>query len=94
MPNHAELSAFICDTFSRHVEIEPEVLYGEDLSLAAIIKTSPKMTNSVDLMEAFARTANALRKTWGIRVRLPTLPPDTPASRVLDIFLAEAAVAA
>ncbi|MEZ4453779.1 MAG: hypothetical protein R3B09_30265 [Nannocystaceae bacterium] len=95
MSNHADLSAFICDTFSSHVQIEPALLYGADLSLAAIIKASPKMTNSVDLMEAFARTANALRKARGIRVRLPTLPLDTPVSRVLEIFMAEAnAVAA
>ncbi|MCA9695515.1 MAG: hypothetical protein R3A51_15085 [Nannocystaceae bacterium] len=94
MSNHAELSTFICDSFSDHVQIEPGVLYGDDLSLAAIIKLSPKMHNSVDLMEAFARTANALRRARGIRVRLPTLHLDTPISRVLELFLSEAAAAA
>lgn len=94
MSNHSALSHFICDKFSGHVAIDPGVLFGEDLSLAEVIKRSPKMTNSVDLMEAFARTANALRKEQGIRVRLPTLALDTPISRVLEIFLAEAAAAA
>ena len=93
MSNSSALSHFICDKFSGHVSIDPEVIFGEDLSLAEIIKRSPKMTNSVDLMEAFARTANALRRARGIRVRLPTLHLDTPISRVLEIFLAEAAAA-
>lgn len=91
MSNPCALSQFICDKFSGHVAIAPDALFGEDLSLAEIIKRSPKMTNSVDLMEAFARTANALRKERGVRVRLPTLALDTPISRVLEIFLAEAA---
>jgi hypothetical protein len=48
------------------------------------------MTNSVDLMEAFARTANGLRKQHGLRVRLPTLPLDSTISEVLRVFIAEA----
>lgn len=47
------------------------------------------MTNSIDLMEAFARTANALRKDYGVRVRLSALPLDTPTSTVLKVFLDE-----
>jgi hypothetical protein len=54
-----------------------------------VISRSPRMTNSIDLMEAFARTANAVRKDYGVRVRLPALPLDTPTSAVLKVFLDE-----
>ncbi|MGO4753570.1 hypothetical protein AB4212_34075, partial [Streptomyces sp. 2MCAF27] len=54
-----------------------------------VIASSPRMTNSIDLMEAFARTANGLRKDYGVRVRLPALPLDTPITTVLKTFLDE-----
>jgi hypothetical protein len=85
-----ELRAYISQKFSEHVDVPADELFGQDLTLSAIIARSPKMTNSVDLMEAFARTANGLRKEHGIRVRLPTLPLDTPVSEVLRVFIAEA----
>jgi hypothetical protein len=88
--NSADLSAFICSKFSQHVGLSEVELFGEDLSLAAIIHRSERLANSVDLMEAFARTANGLRKEHGVRVRLPTLALDTPISTVLQVFLAEA----
>jgi hypothetical protein len=47
------------------------------------------MTNSIDLMEAFAKTAKAVQTDYGIRVRLPALPLDTPLESVIDAFLAE-----
>ena len=84
------LSPYICAQFSLHVGIPESELFGDDLTLAAIIQRSDKLTNSVDLMEAFARTANGLRKQHGVRVRLPTLSLETPISAVLAVFLAEA----
>ncbi|MGO4425811.1 hypothetical protein AB4Z54_45730, partial [Streptomyces sp. MCAF7] len=60
-----------------------------DATLADVIASSPRMTNSIDLMEAFARTANGLRKDYGVRVRLPALPLDTPITTVLKTFLDE-----
>ena len=83
------LSPYICAKFSLHVGIPESELFGEDLSLAAIIQRSDQLTNSVDLMEAFARTANSLRKEHGVRVRLPTLSLETPISTVLAVFLGE-----
>lgn len=85
------LRSYICAKFSLHVGIPEAELFGEDLSLAAVIRRSDKLTNSVDLMEAFARTANSLRKEHGVRVRLPTLSLETPISTVLEVFLAEVA---
>jgi hypothetical protein len=85
-----ELRAYISQKFAEHVDVPGDELFGRDLTLSAIIARSPRMTNSVDLMEAFARTANGLRKEHGLRVRLPTLPLDTPVSEVLRVFIAEA----
>jgi hypothetical protein len=84
-----DIQDYICEKFSEHVAIERAVLFGEDLSLSMIILRSSKLRNSVDLMEAFAKTANALRKERGVRVRLPTLALDTPISKVLQVFLDE-----
>jgi hypothetical protein len=84
------LTSYISTKFSLHVGIPEAELFGEDLSLAAIIRRSDRLTNSVDLMEAFARTANGLRKEHGVRVRLPTLSLETPISTVLAVFLSEA----
>ncbi len=84
------LRSYISAKFSLHVGIPEPELFGEDLSLATIIHRSERLTNSVDLMEAFARTANALRKEHGVRVRLPALSLETPISTVLAVFLKEA----
>ncbi|MDY7227236.1 hypothetical protein [Hyalangium rubrum] len=90
MLNAEELKAYIQTKFSEHACLSPNEVFGADLTLAAIITRSERMTNSVDLMEAFARTSNALRKEHGIRVRLPALALDTPISKVLEAFLQEA----
>jgi hypothetical protein len=88
-----DLRSYISTKFSEHVGMTDEVLFGEDLSLSQIIVRSDKLRNSVDLMEAFAKTANALRKERGLRIRLPVLSLDTPISKVLDVFLDEARAA-
>jgi hypothetical protein len=40
-------------------------------------------------MEAFAKSSNAVRKQYGIRVRLPALSLETPISRVVELFVQE-----
>jgi hypothetical protein len=83
------VESYIRQKFAEHAGLTDEQLFSDDVSLATVISRSPKMTNSIDLMEAFARTANALRKDYGVRVRLPALPLDTPTSQVLKVFLEE-----
>ncbi|MEV4439109.1 hypothetical protein AB0K09_08830 [Streptomyces sp. NPDC049577] len=80
---------YIRQKFAEHAGLSEEQLFADDVTLAALISRSPRMTNSIDLMEAFARTANALRKDYGVKVRLPALPLDTPTSTVLKVFLEE-----
>jgi hypothetical protein len=89
MPDIQELESYIRGKFAENVGLSESVLFQEDLTLAVVITRSERMTNSVDLMEAFARTANGLRKDFGVRVRLPALSLDTPVSRVLEVFLQE-----
>jgi hypothetical protein len=89
MAEVAELKDFICRKFCENVGLSPDELFGQDLSLAEMISRSEKMHNSVDLMEAFAKASNALRKQYGVRVRLPALSLDTPISRVVELFIQE-----
>ena len=91
MTETSELKAYIQKKFCENVGLSAEEVFGPDLTLAAIISRSEKMTNSVDLMESFARTSNALRKEHGIRIRLPALALDTPISKVLEVFIEEVA---
>jgi len=84
-----QIDTYIRAAFAEHAGLPAETLYGENLTLAEVIARSARMANSVDLMEAFARTANGLRKEHGIRVRLPALSLDTPILDVLAIFLSE-----
>lgn len=84
-----EIEAYIRRKFAEHTGLTDEQLFADGATLAAVISLSPRMTNSIDLMEAFARTANALRRDHGVRVRLPALPLDTPTSTVLRVFLDE-----
>jgi hypothetical protein len=89
MTETSELRAYIQTKFCENVGLPVEEVFGPDLTLAAIISRSEKMTNSVDLMESFARTSNSLRKDHGIRIRLPALALDTPISKVLEVFIQE-----
>lgn len=89
MAETSELRAYIQQRFCADVGLSVEQVFGPDLTLSEIISRSEKMTNSVDLMESFARTANFLRRDHGIRVRLPALALDTPIAKVLQVFLEE-----
>jgi hypothetical protein len=87
--NTDELKEYIRSKFCENVGLRDDEVFGADLTLAAIVARSERLTNSVDLMEAFARTSNGLRKDFGLRVRLPALSLDTPISRVLEVFIQE-----
>ncbi|KAK1179149.1 hypothetical protein ACFV2X_02735 [Streptomyces sp. NPDC059679] len=84
-----EVEPYIRQKFAENAGLTEEQLFTADATLADVIASSPRMTNSIDLMEAFARTANGLRKDYGVRVRLPALPLDTPITTVLKTFLEE-----
>jgi hypothetical protein len=85
-----DLRRYISAKFCEVVKLPEERVLGAGVTLREIIGVAPGMTNSVDLMEAFAKTANALRKDRGLKVRLPTVPLDSQVAEVLEIFLAEA----
>jgi hypothetical protein len=87
--DQAELSNYIREKFASFIQLPTSEFIAQDLTLAAIISRSDKLTNSLDLMEAFAKTANGLKKDYGFRVRLPSFGLDTPISTVLAAFSAE-----
>lgn len=89
MAEVTDLRDFICQKFSEHLGLTPDEMFGQDLSLAQVIARSQRMQNSVDLMEAFAKASNALRKQYGVRVRLPALSLETPISQVVELFVQE-----
>jgi len=83
------VESYIRQRFAENAGLAEDELFADGVTLATVVSRSPRMTNSIDLMEAFARTANALRKDYGVRVRLPALPLDTPTTAVLQVFLEE-----
>jgi hypothetical protein len=83
------IEPYIRNKFAEYSGLSEEQLFADDATLATVLAISPKMTNSIDLMEALARTANALRKEHGVRVRLPALPLDTPTQAMLTMFIEE-----
>jgi hypothetical protein len=80
---------YIRQKFAEHSGLTDEEMFAEGSTLATVMARSTRMTNSIDLMEALARTSNALRKDYGVRVRLPALPLDTPTTTLLKLFLEE-----
>lgn len=84
-----EIRSYVCARFADNIGLSAAEFIDPDLSLALIISRSEKLTNSVDLMEAFARTANAVKKQYGLRIRLSAFALDTPISTVIDAFITE-----
>jgi hypothetical protein len=80
---------YLRQKFAEYTELGEDQLFAPDATLATVMSRSPRMTNSIDLMEVLARTSNAVRKDYGVRVRLPGLPLETPTVTMLEIFLAE-----
>jgi len=87
MPN--ALHDFIRESFAANAGLPVSEIFEGDLTLAEIIGRSPHMTNSVDLMEGFAKTANLLRREYGRRVRLPSFTLDSRVSVVLDAIVVQ-----
>jgi len=84
-----QVDKYIRTVFAASVALGEEEIFGENLTLAQIMARSGKLHNSIDLMEAFARTANGLKKEHGVKVRLPAFPLDTHISEVLASFMSE-----
>lgn len=83
------VESYIREKFAENAGLAEERIFSDDMTLATVISQSPRMTNSIDLMEAFAKTSNSLRRDYGVRVRLPALPLDTATPAVLKVFLEE-----
>lgn len=84
-----ELTQFIRTAFASSVSLDEGSIFDKDLSLAQVMSQSERLHNSVDLMEAFAKVANQVKRTYGVKVRLPAFPLETKISEVLVIFVAE-----
>jgi hypothetical protein len=84
---------FVRNALAAAFAMPEAAVFGPDLTLAAVLAASPRLSNSVDLMEAFAKAANALRKRSGAVIRLPAFSLDTPVSAVIDSILAQAQAA-
>lgn len=85
----ADVRDYVLGRFAGYAGLDPGELSEGGLTLAGVIARSEQMTNSIDLLEAFARTSNAVAQDYGVRVRLPALPLDTPVPEALQRFLGE-----
>jgi serine protease inhibitor len=80
---------YICEQFSNEVDLPENEIFNQDLTLSDIMARSENITNSIDLMEIFAKLANRLEKEKGIEVTLPAFSLDTRISEVLSSLLDE-----
>lgn len=88
------LRQLIASKIAEAVALAPEAIYPPDLTLTGILSASERLHNSVDLMEALAKAVNAARRELGVKLRLQAFTMDTPISRVVESFIAQARVAA
>lgn len=82
----ADIGAFVYERFSAEVGLARADLEGQ-VTLADVVHRSPRITNSVDLMECFAKTSNAVRREFGVRVRLPAYPVNTTIETLVHAFI-------
>lgn len=80
---------YICQLFAQNVKLTHAEIFDHDLTLAEIVARSEQLHNSIDLMEAFAKMSNTIKKQYGIDIRLPAFSLDTKISTVLEVFLQE-----
>ena len=80
---------YICQLFAENVKLPYAEIFDHDLTLAEIISRSDQLHNSIDLMEAFAKMSNTMKKQYGIDIRLPAFSLDAKISTVLEVFLQE-----
>lgn len=85
----ADIASFVYERFSTEVGLSRADLDG-NVTLADVVHRSPRITNSVDLMECFAKTSNAVRREFGVRVRLPAYPVNTTIGTLVDAFIDQA----
>jgi hypothetical protein len=85
------IRGFISESFASEVGLSVAEVVAGDLTLSEVLRRSPKLVNSVDLMECFARTSNAVRKDFGLRVRLPAYPVNTTLGTIMEEFVKQAA---
>ncbi len=71
------------------IGLDEKEIFGEDLALSKVMHRSEKLHNSVDLMEAFAKVANAIKREYGVKIRLPVFPLETPISEVMTALILE-----
>jgi hypothetical protein len=81
---------YICHLFAQNVKLPYAEIFEHDLTLSEIIARSEQLQNSIDLMEAFAKMSNTIKKQYGTDIRLPAFALDTKISTVLEVFLQEA----
>lgn len=84
-----DVRSIVRDTFAQQVQLPHEMLFAPNTTLADVVVASEQIHNSVDLMEAFAKTANRLRREFNVRVRLPAFPLETSVLEVLEALMAE-----
>jgi hypothetical protein len=87
-----DLRAFVYERFAIEVGLTPADLLSDGVTLRDVAARSPRITNSVDLMECFAGTSNAIRKEFGIRVRLPAYPVNTTVRELVEAFVEQAEI--
>lgn len=80
---------YICHLFAENVQLPYTEIFEYDLTLSEIIARSEKLQNSIDLMEAFAKMSNTIKKQYGTDLRLPAFSLDTRISTVLEVLLQE-----
>ncbi|MBD2452418.1 hypothetical protein H6G76_36050 [Nostoc sp. FACHB-152] len=80
---------YICQLFAQNVKLPLAEIFEHDLTLSEIIARSEQLQNSIDLMEAFAKISNTIKKQYGADIRLPAFSLDTKISTVLEVFLQE-----
>lgn len=84
------LKAYAYERFSEHVGLSVGYVRDDDPTMSEVIENADGLINSVDLMEAFAKTSNDIHAQHGIRIQLPALPLDTPMSEVMRQFIERA----
>jgi hypothetical protein len=88
-PKIEEIRAFVQERFASAAGLTKAELMAEDLTLSDVILRAPSLVNSVDLMECFARTSNAVQKQYGVRVRLPAHAPSATINAILNAFIGQ-----
>ena len=80
----SEFKELVLDTISKHSEISIMIISKPQFTLSELLSTSPKLINSVDLMEVFAHTSIQIKKEYKVAPKLPALPLSTTIDEVVE----------